>query len=211
MDVCPKCTKMIGSSVICPHCGANTAFYDGPEMGPGAARKPELRRRSYEPERRGFPVVWLTLVLFVIGLAVWYFLPVRLADLHLTPAVANAGGIDPCLDRSHCVLVYVAPWCPACKRSIGTIRGLMSKFNPAGKIGIKAVIGGRNPKKMETMAAEIGPATYLDTLGRFWASTGAKSIPHWFVIDDQGYVVKKFPGAIPNVDAMSVELGLDAF
>lgn len=209
MDICPRCTGSLGpSSVVCPHCGINTAFYTGPELGPAAAR-PVATRRPRDLDRLRFPVGRLTLILFALGLAGWWLLPVQFPSIPLAPARANAAGHDPCAGKQRCVLVFLAPWCPACKISLGTVRGLMTRFADSDRVGIKPVIGnGRNPSSMEEMAAQIGPGTFLDPAGRIMTAAGVSSVPHWFVLDDQGFLLKKVAGVIPNVPAMISELDL---
>lgn len=209
MDVCPRCTKpILPTAVVCPHCGANTGTFGGPAEGPSAARPPRVRR-SFGEDGPTFPVVKLALVLFAAGLLVWWLLPVKFPDITLSPAGSNPGGYDQCEGKERCIMVFVAPWCPACKQSIGTIKGMLARCAGSSEVGVKAIIGsGRSPQSMEDMAAQIGRGVFLDPGGQVMAAAGERSVPHWIVLDQDGMLIKKQAGVIPNVEVMFKELDL---
>jgi thiol-disulfide isomerase/thioredoxin len=196
-------------SPVCPHCGTNTGFYSGPEVGLAATRTTAARGRPGLPAPWRFPVVRLSLVLFALGLLGWWFVPVQLPVLGLTPARANAAGADACVGKRRCVVVFVAPWCPACKLSVGVIRAMMEHYSGPGEVGVKPVVGsGRSSVSMEEMADQLGPGTFLDPAGSIMRAAGEKSVPHWFVVDERGFLIKKVAGLIPNLQGMIQELDL---
>lgn len=207
MAACPHChMQLYGQPSVCPHCGANTSIFPNS----GANEPPASSSAKYGFQRWSFPVVKLTFVLWALGMAVWWFLPTPFPKLHLQPAAANASGYDPCEGKQYCVVVFMAPWCSACKATMPVVKSMMAQYSSSTMIGIKPVIGsGRSMASMEKMAAKIGTGTFLDPGGQVMQAADKNTVPHWFVIDSDGLLEKEMAGVIPNKFAMITQLGLD--
>src|SRR5690606_20836040 len=100
---CPKCSKEIPGNVTdCPHCTP--------------------------PKANGTKLVPFVLLAVGAGLLLYSLnRPKTIPSLILSPARAN-GGTESCLGKARCVLVYVAPWCGACKYSLPGIQALRDKW-----------------------------------------------------------------------------------
>ncbi len=179
----------------------------------GSSRAPLPDRGGRTPRRPRelgrFPVIKLTLVLFAAGMLVWWLLPRKLDEVMLTPARANATGRDPCAGKACCVLVYLAPWCPACKLSLPVVQGLQRHYAGSPAVGIKPVVGGgRSRENMEQMAADFGDGAFVDPSGSLMRAAGAETVPQWLVVDAEGFLIEQMPGVLPDVQAMITELDL---
>ncbi len=207
MAACPHChMQLYGQPSVCPHCGANTSIF--PNSG---VNEPLVSSRpKYGFQRWSFPVVKLTFVLWALGMAVWWFLPTPFPKLDLRPSSANATGYDPCKGKDYCVIVFMAPWCSACKATMPIVKSMMRQYSSSTTIGIKPVIGrGRTTESMEKMAAKIGTGTFIDPAGQVMQTASKNTVPHWFVIDSDGTLKKEMDGVIPFKQAMISQLGLD--
>ncbi len=201
MNACTRCAKpILPTAIICPHCGA--------AVDTGAASA-HAARPVVEEDGPSFPVIKVALALFGVGLLVWWLMPVRFPDIQLAPASANADGYDQCAGKQRCVMVFVAPWCSACKQSVGIIKGMMARCEDSSEVGIKPIVGsGRSVQTMEAMAARFGRGVFLDPAGQVLAASGERSVPQWIVVDDEGMLVKTQAGVITNVEMMFQQLDL---
>src|SRR5438552_410846 len=59
---------------------------------------------------------------------------------------------DPCFGKQRCVIEYVAPWCPACRGSIGFSNALYRKLTTSTAVGMKIVVGMADREKLKEMA-----------------------------------------------------------
>ena len=133
---------------------------------------------------------------------------------------ANSMGlaIDPCSGKQRCVLVYVAPWCPACKVAIGFIKQLREYLSRANKVGLQVVVGLDKEESLRNMAESIGGVVYIDREGRMKRAAGIGGIPSWVVWNWERKVVARTAGAPSGGPGdgvvkwfMSEELGLGEY
>lgn len=137
--------------------------------------------------------------------------PEALPDLSYTPAPSNATAQVPCVGKHRCVLVYVAPWCPACQGTIVGIRKLIERYRDSSQIGISVIVGGDRRDKLESMAEKVGDFAFLDLDDSFAHAASIEGIPAWFVIDDKRKVVSTASGGLDanaSVDDDARFLGL---
>jgi thiol-disulfide isomerase/thioredoxin len=176
--------------------------------GPGQSRAP-----GASPGRsiRGGSRRWLGAT--VIGLAgaaglAWLLWPVSFPRVSLTAAASNSQASDPCEDRRRCVVVFVAPWCNACKMALPIIKKMSQRWASASGIGIKPVVGLAPEDQCERMAEALGAPAFLDPAGKLMKALGEKSVPHWFVVDAAGKIKKRLSGVVLDVKMQIDRLGL---
>jgi len=165
---------------------------------------------QFDPHRRRLPLGRLGLgAVALLGLA-WWLWPVYLPAQPLAPAAGNTTAIDPCDGKARCVLVVTAPWCPACQQSHGMMLSLIAHFKGSADVGVKPVVALDTQAKLEAYAKTFGDApVYLDPKGQLLHALGASSIPHWFVVNAKGRVVKSASGAYVQLEPELHALGLD--
>ena len=114
---------------------------------------------------------------------------------HLEAAYGGHG--DPCFGKERCVIEYVAPWCPACRASIGFSNALHRKLTASSKVGMKIVVGMSDRENLREMADKYDAPAFLDVDGAFRDALGIHSVPSALVIDGNRTIIKKgLSGAI---------------
>lgn len=89
-----------------------------------------------------------------------------------------------------CLNVYVAPWCGYCRAATPSILKLREYLNAKG-VATRIVVGMDRLAAVKDYAQTFGPATGLDPNN----SVGVKGgVPHFFVTDKTGRVLKDVPG-----------------
>jgi thiol-disulfide isomerase/thioredoxin len=173
---------------------------------PGAA----IRRGplpSVRPKRA--PSLWgvLTLVAAAAVGVAWWAWPVTFPRLALVPAASNHLAGDACEGRERCVVVYMAPWCGACKSAFPIIRNMARRW-ASGALAVKPIIGLASTAQCEQMAQTLGVPAYLDPSGKLLRAAGAQGVPQWFVLNRAGRVKKRFSGVVLDVDRQIERLWL---
>jgi thiol-disulfide isomerase/thioredoxin len=197
---CPRCKRDVPEGAVeCPHCRVMIAKAHHP--GDKPLETVAVRR----------PLHWVALVVVGLGLAfvlIPHLKPRRLGPVEILPAVADQA--DPCLGRSRCVIVVVAPWCPACKSSVPVIRKLADRWADSTDVGFKAIVTYASEAEARKMADGFGPGVvaFIDPSARFMQEAHVSGVPHWFVVGDQGRILKDSAGGYDDADAQVRELGL---
>jgi thiol-disulfide isomerase/thioredoxin len=142
-------------------------------------------------------------------LLVWWLWPTRMAPVPMKAWPAETEGTDPCEGKERCVVVIVAPWCPACKAALPIIKGMQKRFEASGRVGLKPVITSAEEPKLEWMAKQIGGQVFLDPQGTLLEKMGGGGVPHWYVVDASGKVVEQSAGVYEQLDYQLKKLGLD--
>jgi len=112
---------------------------------------------------------------------------------------------DPCAGRARCLVVYLAPWCGACKLSLPLVQNLRSELEPRG-VGFRIVVGGAQPAQLRAMAAQLGGRVQLDERGDFARAAGVRSFPSWWLVDERNRVRGKFQGGARSSGSPSTDL-----
>ncbi|MGI5861583.1 MAG: zf-TFIIB domain-containing protein [Myxococcales bacterium] len=158
-------------------------------------------------DRRELPLGKIILGALVLLLVAWWAWPVKLAEVDLKPVAANALS-DPCEGKERCVVVVVAPWCPACKKAVPIINSMQERFKDSPRVGIKPVVAYDTESKLLDMARKISGRVYLDPPGTLMKEMGDRGVPYWYVVNDSGNVVESMAGVITVVQAQIEKLGL---
>ncbi len=99
-----------------------------------------------------------------------------------------------CTGKPKCLIVLVAPWCPACHGSIPIIQAIRDNFTTNKDVGIQIISAMDSEDQLITMAEEIGGAVYLDTNREFSIAVGRVGVPAWWLIDEKRAVIKHDSG-----------------
>lgn len=106
---------------------------------------------------------------------------------------AGADTLAKCPTKK-CLTVVVAPWCPHCREAqpiILATREFLRKQN----IHTSIVVGMDKPRALAAYAKEFGPDTMIDEDG----ALGDGGVPHFYVTDASGRVLRNQPGFPPDV------------
>jgi hypothetical protein len=95
-----------------------------------------------------------------------------------------------------CLTAYVAPWCPHCREATPAIIALRDYLKPRG-VTTRVIVGLDKPKAVRDYAATFGPDTILDPAGTLQPG----GVPHFYVTDDTGALIKDVPG-MPMTDSL---------
>lgn len=153
---------------------------------------------------------WLVIGAIVVAAVVWWRWPRTLVDVPLETA-ASTTGEDPCAFTERCVIVYMAPWCGACRQSVRIIDALHARWEDRDDIGIKVVLGRDGRDALEGMAASTRAAAYLDVDGTYWEKNGGRGFPHWIVTDAANRQRRTVSGTAMHVPSMLHHLRLDGY
>jgi hypothetical protein len=77
---------------------------------------------------------------------------------------------------------------------VGIIKRIIKTFEGSRTVGIKLVVGSDSRAKLEAMAAEVGSHAFLDTDETLWHQLGARGVPHFFLVDDEGTIIEQGAG-----------------
>lgn len=108
-------------------------------------------------------------------------------------SLADARGKEtflPECPKDRCLTVYLTPWCPYCRRATGLVQALQKELPEKG-VAVRVVVGQDEDAKCRDYAAQFGAGALLDCDKR-WSPGG---VPHFFVSDDAGGILKAASGA----------------
>lgn len=115
------------------------------------------------------------------------------------------GGDDPCHGKERCVLVYMAPWCPACKSLLPQLLNVRDgRWKDSTTRGFKFVVGHGSPEQNREMVKQIGRGAYLDDDKEFSKKMGVRHFPTLYVLDGNGRVIESDRAAL---DWLNRDLG----
>jgi hypothetical protein len=144
-------------------------------------------------------------VLFVLGAlaaGAWFLLraPSNLSAAMLPRLAADGSpaGDAPagkCAGAKGCLIVYVAPWCGPCKRSLPGDRALADLIRERG-IETTFVVGMDTMPKCAEMARSIGREVLVDTSGGWAKRMRISVVPHFLVTGPDGSVKRRQAGAL---------------
>jgi len=125
--------------------------------------------------------------LMFAGLLVSIFSIPRVADVSALETTSRFAA-DPCENKANCIVVYLAPWCPACKASVGTVKKLRAYYQSESETGFKVIVGSSSAAKLIDFSEEIGGLVYMDTQGKFHRSAGVSAVPTIFLLDQENQI-----------------------
>ena len=165
--------------------------------------------RPFESKLPNLKTPLFVVAMVLLGLWGWTYL--RESDAFpktaLAPAQSYHEAVDPCVLADKCVVVYLAPWCSACERSIGTIHQVVEQID--GSIGVKVIVGQDTLAKVEEMARRLDCPVFVDPAGELWQELGVDGVPHWFVLDHQNRIMRDFGGTFSPIFYHMSKLGLE--
>jgi hypothetical protein len=167
-------------------------------------------------ERRDKPgLFWLAVGSYIgVGLmmiGLWLAIrPPSRVDLRamMAPAAESNQGGRACLGQDRCIVVYVAPWCDACRSMHACTKALVRA--PKRKANALSVfVGADQGPALQAMASDIGPNTFVDSESSVREELRISSFPTFALLDGKGRVLKRFAGVPEPCDLTSVETLLD--
>jgi len=124
----------------------------------------------------------------------------KLPDVRLpTYSAQESPSLKSCPARK-CLTVYVAPWCHYCRESTPMLLGLRGFLKTRG-VETRFVVGKDALTALRGYAREFGPETLLDVHDVL----GIRGVPHFFVSDAHGVVLKEVSG-VPSGDLSAEEV-----
>lgn len=195
--LCPKCGKDVGpSSRLCDSCELHRhspAIKEPLEL-PKADLSQAIKTALQMLTQRY--VLGALLLSIFIAYQYGFFGYGRMAMVNLSGATGGYQA-DPCDQKQRCVVVYVTPWCPACKSAIGFLNGLHDRLKSSPKVGMKVIVGGDELTRLRAMASSFNAATFLDSEDKFSSKTRINGVPTVWVIDGNSNILRRaLPGAV---------------
>ena len=109
--------------------------------------------------------------------------------------------------KQKCLTVYVAPWCPACRRATKMINGLTASVEKAG-YDAQIIVGSDHIDTLKQYAEEFPSTVLLDVNRQFYSKVNVKAVPYFVVSDWKGNKLTEIRGGILDVGAMRNRLDL---
>lgn len=113
-------------------------------------------------------------------------------------ALPTLGGGEAALgdcQSSRCLTMVVAPWCPYCREALPTLLQVRDGLQERG-IGVRVVVGLDSPENVRDYAQKYGPATVVDER----RALHPRGVPHFYVTDNTGLIVREWAGALSTND-----------
>ncbi len=105
----------------------------------------------------------------------------------------------PCVARSRCLVVYLAPWCGACKSTKKFVPYVRDMLEQDPETGFMVVVGKGwgNFNGGHDMARDIGGQVYLDDEANYWRALRheVNAVPAWVVFDGLGEAIETETGS----------------
>lgn len=119
----------------------------------------------------------------------------KLPDLSLPTLAGKAAPSLAACPTAKCLTIFVAPWCGYCRA--GTALFIRAKaYLKIKGVETRIVVSMDGERAVRDYALEFGPETLLDPENK--AAVGG-GVPHMFVSDAAGTVLKEVPG-LPRVE-----------
>lgn len=106
-----------------------------------------------------------------------------------------------------CLVVYVAPWCPACSALTPMINDLVKDLN---REGVKAtvIIGKDSMSKVIDYSKKYDTSVLEDANGSYYNQIGVRGVPYFVVINRSGKRISEKSGGNTDVYRMRAELDI---
>lgn len=113
----------------------------------------------------------------------------RLPDVRLpTLSARESPSLSSC-QTAKCLTIYLAPWCSYCRQSTSMLLALRRFLDSRG-VETRVVVGKDALAALRDYAGEFGPDTLLDVHDVL----SVRGVPHFFVTDAKGAVLKEVSG-----------------
>ncbi len=136
-----------------------------------------------------------------------YVVSRRLEKVNITeydvPYAYVGGG---CLSET-CVIVYVAPWCPTCRKLKPMIQALRNELMAEG-IQVDVVVGNDSRSQILQYAQDFSFPVFTDVSGAFYREQDMEAVPYFVVTDQLGEIRTEYRGGYTQVGHMRQALGI---
>lgn len=135
--------------------------------------------------------------LLVVVLSLWWFQGGKLPDFITNKTidkkyVTSIARNGTCEGKKSCLLVYVAPWCPACKQMEPLLKHITMAASRGGEHGVKIVVGqGRSPGDNEKLAGVFAANGVVDSDGSIHDKLNVKHYPTLMQLDPKGNIIQR--------------------
>lgn len=103
--------------------------------------------------------------------------------------------------RNRCLTIYLAPWCPYCRKSHAAILDAVKQLEARG-ITTSIVLGMDKPEALVAYAADFPFPVYFDSNKAYFKKLGMKGVPHSIVWLPGGKIVKNESGGFSSADTL---------
>lgn len=134
------------------------------------------------------------------GLYVFGFFPK--GNISSSELARATGSIDRCQFKERCMLVYMTPWCPACKATLPFVQALHRYSMSRNDLGVQLYVGGDSSENINSMIARSGLPAVADLSRKAGMQIPGRSVPRWAVIDKEGDIVSNGAG-LPAINSES--------
>lgn len=192
MAKCVQCTKNEASrGLLCESCvTANVTRYQAVQK---STEGPQTRTQTPTTLKIN-PLLIVGILLLVVFASKYLFsVPSIIPNVALKQHGFGYQG-SSCTGKPKCLIVLVAPWCPACHGSIPIIQALRDNFSTDKEVGIQIISAMDSEDQLVTIAEQIGGVVYLDTNREFSSAVGRVGVPAWWLIDEKRNVLKHDSG-----------------
>lgn len=120
------------------------------------------------------------------------------------PLDGNIGG--RCFEEK-CLTIYVAPWCPQCKRAQPMILKLTKELRAEG-VNVSVVVGSDSLKAVKDYAKNYPFPVLLDADKSFYNKTKQNGVPFFISSNQKGKIIQSQAGFYNQVSEMRKRLEL---
>ena len=106
-----------------------------------------------------------------------------------------------------CVMIYVAPWCPHCRRAGPMIVQLTQQLQAEG-VEVNLVIGKDSDSTIEEYAKGYPFPVYADADGSFYEQAKLQGVPSFVVYTNSGDITERKAGYYGSAVAQRKALGI---
>lgn len=151
------------------------------------------------------------ILLLILGLLGWLIsLPSDLPQAYLDQyknarLTQQSVSVDGACESDKCLVVYVAPWCPACKSLTPMIEELSNQLKKEG-IQASIVIGKDSMDNVLEYSKHFNQEVLIDSSGRYFNEISAKGVPYFAVTNQSGKRVEEMSGGYRQVSHMREQL-----
>lgn len=101
------------------------------------------------------------------------------------------GKAEICKNKKGCIIVFLAPWCGACRSHVAFLNELQNSLRYKD-LSLQIIVGGSKPKELYNFAQQISGTVLLDTENSFKSKLSFSSVPTWFSVDSSQTITNSF-------------------
>lgn len=98
-------------------------------------------------------------------------------------------------DKSKCLVVYIAPWCSACKEFLTELFPIMlTRLEKYPQIGLEVIVGADKESALKNLALAVGRPCLLDPKKNLFKKLGLRAFPSFIGLKKNGKVIHTASG-----------------